>query len=335
MINIDDYSDTNIPKKYLKKIADCLVSCGCDQPYDKEDDEYYYIDGTQYEFGELLNELNIPEKYYQEIYDTVKCPECGNDIDVFSDVCVDFNLAEKKKFNIAFNKLQDKAKSKIEDFYSYLQKYPYLGANHKTGKDLINGIDFIKRITIKDETWYRARIPDNSRVFTKKDMLPPPKNIPIPEGRFNHYGQSHFYLGESKYVCACECSNNNDCICWIQEIKIKEINNILDLTQTIYDYPNETKPEKITSLPLTITGLLTSGKITNTQKKNISWKPEYFVPRYIADICKEKGIKGILYHSSLCFQKNLVIFNFKKKDFEFINEPYIYNFHKENFDDLF
>ena len=52
----DSYEYFDIPKKYLNKIKNCLVSCFCDQLYDKEDDEYYFVDGQQYEFNELLGQ---------------------------------------------------------------------------------------------------------------------------------------------------------------------------------------------------------------------------------------------------------------------------------------
>lgn len=194
MLDLSEYEYSGIPKKYLNKIKNCLVSCFCDQPYDKEDDEYYFVDGQQYEFNELLYELDIPEKWHEKIYETIRCPVCGNDLDAFTDVCVDFSLAEKEKYNFILNSISEKSKPKIEEFYNFLCKYPYLGAFHKIGKELIRGIEILETITIKNQECYRARIPSDSSIFTQKDMYPPPQTATIPEGRFNHYGQSHFYL---------------------------------------------------------------------------------------------------------------------------------------------
>lgn len=331
MLDLSEYEYSGIPKKYLNKIKNCLVSCFCDQPYDKEDDEYYFVDGQQYEFNELLSELDIPEKWHEKIYETIRCPVCGNDLDAFTDVCVDFSLAEKEKYNFILNSISEKSKPKIEEFYNFLCKYPYLGAFHKIGKELIRGIEILETITIKNQECYRARIPSDSSIFTQKDMYPPPQTATIPEGRFNHYGQSHFYLGNSEYLCAAECSHNKSCICWMQKIKIKEIDNVLDLTKEYYEYYNS-NPPKVTELPIAIAGLLISGKITKSQSSDICWKPEYFVPRYVADICKQKGIKGILYPSSLYFGTNLVIFNFCESDYEFMGEPYLYKYKYEEID---
>ena len=261
----------------------------------------------------------------------MKCPVCGNDLDAFTDVCVDFSLKEKEKYNSILNKISERSKPKIEEFYNYLCKYPYLGASHKIGKELIKGIKALRTITIKNQEWYRARISSDSSIFTQKDMFAPPQTAVIKEGRFNHYGQSHFYLGNSEYLCAAECSHNKNCICWMQKIKIKEIDNILDLTKEYYEYYNSSSP-KTTELPIAIAGLFTSGKITKSQISDNCWKSEYFVPRYIADICKERGIKGILYPSALYFGTNLVIFNFHESDYEFEGDPYLYKYKHEEID---
>lgn len=119
MLDLSEYEYSGIPKKYLNKIKNCLVSCFCDQPYDKEDDEYYFVDGQQYEFNELLYELDIPEKWHEKIYETIRCPVCGNDLDAFADVCVDFSLAEKEKYNFILNSISEKSKPKIEEFYNF------------------------------------------------------------------------------------------------------------------------------------------------------------------------------------------------------------------------
>lgn len=331
MMNLYEYEDSDIPKKYLEKIKNCLVCCFCDQPYDREDDEYYFVDGQQYEFNELLYELSIPEKWHSKIYEIIKCPVCGNDLDCYTDVCVDFSLGEKEKYNRILERLSEKSKARIEEFYEYLCKYPYLGAFHKIGKELIKGIESLDTITIKDQNWYRARMVSESRIYTKNDMMPPPKTAIISEGRFNHYGQSHFYMGESEYLCASECSHNQSCICWMQKIKINKIDKILDLTKEYFEYYNTSCTSKVPDLPIAIAGLLLSGKITKRHETNDCWKPEYFVPRYIADICKEKGFKGIKYPSALSFGSNLVVFDIESLDYVFIDEPYLYRYKHEDF----
>lgn len=277
----------------------------------------------------FFDELEIPEKWHKKIYETVKCPVCGNDLDAFTDVCIDFSLGEQEKYNKILNQIAEKSKPRIEEFYQYLCKYPYLGASHKVGKELIKNISTLTTITLKDREWYRARKISDSKIFNKEDMFPPPQDVIIPEGRFNHYGQSHFYLGESENLCASECSHNKSCICWMQKIKIKEMDNILDLTKQYYEYYNSTDKLKVPDLPIAIAGLLLSGKITEYQKNDNCWKPEYFVPRFIADICKEKGIKGILYPSSISFGIDLVIFDFNESDYEFMGEPYLYKYKYE------
>lgn len=332
MFDVEEYADSGIPKTYLIRLSKCLTSCICNATHDNEDDEWYFYDGENHcEFYYLLEELEIPEKYKEKIADTVRCPSCGCELTLESEVCYDFTLEEQEKYLATLNKLSRNSKPLIDDFFNYLCRYPYLGAKHSTGKKLIKGIDELKRISIDNEIFYRARLPENERVFTQKDMEAPPVTVKISEGRFNHYGQSHFYVGSSEEVCAVECSHDKNCICWMQKVKINHIENVSDLTESYFQ--SYFSPEvSIPDLPLAITGLLMSGTITASQKTEGSWKPEYFVPRFISDACKEKGIQGILYPSSfMSGMKNLVIFNFNELDFEFLEDPYIFTYKRPNF----
>ena len=71
MLDLYKYEDSGIPKKYLRKIANCLVSCFCDQPYDKEDDEYYFVKKIEkttdgYTIVCELEDTNIKTTSYQD-----------------------------------------------------------------------------------------------------------------------------------------------------------------------------------------------------------------------------------------------------------------------------
>ena len=139
-----------------------------------------------------------------------------------------------------------------------------------------------------------------SRIFDNNDMLPPnPQDVPISEGRFNHFGQGHWYLGDSIDLCGAECSHKKNCVLWFQKVEIEQATDILDLAKDyIYNYFNPDNTDGY-SLPIAVAALLWSGILTKEQQIKGFWKPEYFITRYIADICKEKGINGIIYPSSL------------------------------------
>jgi hypothetical protein len=69
-----------------------------------------------------------------------------------------------------------------------------------------------------------------------------------------------------------------------------------------------------------------SGAIRRPVRKDKCWKPEYFVPRFIADVCKSNGINGILYSSAVDFGCNLVVFDIQTLDFCFAGTPEIFQF---------
>ena len=55
-------------------------------------------------------------------------------------------------------------------------------------------------------------------------MLPPnPQDVPISEGRFNHFGQGHWYLGDSIDLCGAECSHKKNCVLWFQKVEIEQV----------------------------------------------------------------------------------------------------------------
>jgi hypothetical protein len=178
---------------------------------------------------------------------------------------------------------------------------------------------------IADGLYYLARKPDGSNIFTIKDMLNPPidKQIRIPEGRFNHHGQGHWYLGDSEELCAHEISNETKELLWMQKFKIKNLSGILDVSIFIDE-------DNIDEIPLFFSGLFDSRIISKKKSNNISWTPEYFIPRFISDTAKLNGIKGIIYGSANYWGNNLVIFDADENIYEPVGEPYIYIFDRKS-----
>jgi len=113
------------------------------------------------------------------------------------------NTFEKKDIiNNLLKKIANNAATKIKEFYNYLIKYPYLGCKHSVGKQIIRGIDSLEKINFTNQVFYRAREPKDSKIFDNNDMLlPNPQYVPISEGRFNHFGQGHWYLRDSINLC--------------------------------------------------------------------------------------------------------------------------------------
>ncbi len=316
-----DYSNLGLPQNLVDDLLGQLTGCiACNSHYDREDNDYYFYAPSE-SFEQLLDDIGFSETEKEIIYENAKCPNCGCDLDSESEITIDEYYYEEKKYKQYINKITNEIKPKIEDFYEYLIKYPFLGYKHEIGQEILKGINDLNIITLKNQNYYRARFPDGGNIFTQENMLPPnPEVVAISEGRFNHYGQSHWYLGNSIDLCGTECTHIKDSALWFQKIKIQKADKILDLTEEyISSYYN---PDNQFNLSITVSALLLSGVLIQSQKIKGSWKPEYFITRFIADICKEQGFNGILYPSSVYPSgKNLVIFDISKIKYKFIGNP--------------
>ena len=149
-------------------------------------------------------------------------------------------------------------------------------------------------------------------------MLPPPPEKTF-EGRYNRPGEPVFYLGNRKSTCIAEINNGNiKNNCWVQKIKVN--------SDKIIDISNYYTTSTLSNIPLFVSGLLLSDIILQHNYSKSETHPEYCITQFIADLCKQKKINGILYPSAV-FKKNngtrginLVLFNWENK-FSFIGQP--------------
>lgn len=278
----------SIPQKYYNKIKSKIAYCSGCQPIDNEEEEgFYWILGDRISFIDLLEELGVPEKYYKETDEMFNCPNCGSTIPIYADVGIKsaYEIDHDKKYHHISRKIEPS----IIDFALYLERFPYLGSLHPVGKRINKEIAGFPRISIQNKVWYRARRVSEDRIYTNEDMKPPnPKKVAIGEGRFNHFGQSSLYLGNSEELCHREICREINSLSWMQKILITNAENIIDLSGFIDD-------DAIDTIPIVFCGIMHSGMISKKVIKDKHWKPEYFVSRYIADICKKTGINGIIY----------------------------------------
>lgn len=306
-----------IPKDLKKNIQYSIYRCrNCF--YDDELD----LENNFITFRDFLEEIDCPRKYYSTIDGMFECRWCGSTISLDDDIVLPSQ--EEQEYDEVCEEISKGAySSKLRKFAKYLEKYPYLGAYHSLGKEIIEGIEDMDLINIKNQNWYRARNSDDEILLKKKDMEPPnPTKVLIGEGRFNHYGQSHFYLGNTENTCYKEVSSEKHKFCWIQKINIVELNKVLDLS-CIFS-PAMSELNSLIFSSINYTGILTIPVL-----KDNNWKPEYFVPRFIADVAKMSGINAIKYKSSVSSGDNLVIFKFDKNVEKFIDKPYKYNYAEE------
>jgi len=326
---MNDYFE-DAPNEFEIFISDInaeIISCFQCQPYDNEEKDIVWVKGDRYELSDILNDNGIPEEYWNDILPYIECPNCGR---VFEDLSDEVGIMSEYEleFQRKYDKIVEIGKNKIQSFYNFLSKYPYLAVDHEVGQEMVKEIKLMPLETIKNTIYYRARKPENGRIFKHNDMLSPPLDIPIPEGRFNHYGQSHLYLGDTEELCAKETTNEDKELLWMQKYNIKILQKVLDVSEFI----NEDNIDKI---PIFFAGIFQSGIINVQKSSGKSWTPEYFISRFIADIARCNGINGIIYQSSKTIGRNLVIFDLSKCEYEFDGEPYTFIFDRKLFKEPF
>lgn len=310
-------------KNYITDINYDIISCSQCQPYDSEEKDIVWVEGDRYELGDIFSDKDIPIEYWNDIIPYIECPQCGR---IFNDLSDEVGIMGEYEYEFLqkYDKIVEISINKIQPFYDFLAEYPYLAMENEVGREIAREIKKMPLETIENELYYRARKPNNGKIFHNDDMLNPPQTIIIPEGRFNHYGQSHLYLGETEELCAKEITNEDNELLWMQKYKIINLPRILDVAEFI-DQGN------IDQIPLFFAGLFQSGKINVQKTKDISWTPEYFIPRFIADIARYNEINGIIYQSTKTTGRNLVIFDLSKCQYEFDGEPYTILFDRKSY----
>jgi len=175
---------------------------------------------------------------------------------------------------------------------------------------------------IENQTWFRARHYGDGATRSVDDLRPPdPNNVAVPEGRFNHYGQAYWYLASTKDAAVAEVVRPREQTAGVQIWKIERLDNVLDLRPwsaddiRVFDKNGDPK-----NIPLLAIGVIFGDQITSLSKRNEGWKPEYMVPRFLADVAKQADFSAVLFKSPRHYDENLVCFN-RDAGFEPIETP--------------
>jgi len=305
-------------EKYRKRVQAKIFYCYNCQPF--EEGEPFWIQGDKIDMIDLLNENNVPEKHWNEVADQLYCPNCGTP---HLGIAADVGL--QTRFEKELSAQEKKAKAtygrEVVDLEELLSNFPLLAFQNKFAKKIYNEIKRKKFpiASIKGE-FYRARMVDNSSLLTPAEMLNAPLGKPA-EGRFNHAGQSHLYLSDSKETALIEVSPT-DRLVWCQKVVIKkDVRNILDLT---FNWLEMTPSTSALLLSLNIHNTL--GR-TDRNKEN--WKPDYCITRFIMDCAKSVGYSGIKYESAKELSSyNVVLFFPDKVRMEDLENPTLEQFKK-------
>jgi hypothetical protein len=260
---------------------------------------------------DFLEMLHIPKRHWEAIANSLNCYTCRAPLSITCDVGtqdVGTQSEEELRQDRLWNRWYKSYEPRFREFSAHLEKYPYLGLAHRLGKEIFKGIKSLPQSSIGEPSWFRARRVEGSDLISHEEMLPPdPERIPIPEGRYNHFGQGAFYLAETGEGAAREVLGSSGGLAWVQKFALNNITQIANLSRGLLD-----TAEKDQSVLLF--GLAFSTVLAHPVQRTAGWKPEYFVPRFIADCLKREGFKGIRFRSPHHYADNLVLFQYGDGD---------------------
>ncbi len=200
-------------------------------------------------------------------------------------------------------------------FGAHLARWPYLGLAHPVGRRIAQAVARAPKARLGQALWHRARLPDGPERRRAAEMGPPPATWT--EGRFNHHGQTVFYLACSAEGACAETAPASPCILWVQRFRVRRLTGLLDLARLTEDAANGANGS----------ALLTAGLNDVISRfrpdPNSPWKPEYFVPRFVADAARAAGFRGILYCSNKFEGYNAVLFDWTASQVQPEGEPEI------------
>ena len=300
--------------EFIELVQNEVSYCSYCQPV--EGGEYIWVFGIQKNLNDLFDEIEVPEDLRDQIASRLVCPHCNNNsFEKFSDYGEKSDY--EKEMDRHWQQWHEQYFDEVKDFANHLEQFPYLGLLHPIGRKIHESISSFPLTSIINQTWYRARKPIGAKVLQKKDLLPPEPQEAKAEGRFSHFGQSVLYLASDDQAALAETLDREkgEGIAWVQKYLIHDAGKIIDLrSNSAYaDDP---------SLPIIALGLIHDHLPRFTQPNpDSAWKPEYFVPRFIADCAKQQGFDGIAFQSDKHYYVNLVLFGNFMSRVELIGDP--------------
>lgn len=302
--------------------------CGCYNCQPWEGGEPVWIEPKS-DLYDLLQDYEVEEKDMEEALEGFDCPRCGTSLEepyAAVSVKTEYDRQVAKIFDELDN---DKITKRLVDFNNFITSLPYLSILHPVGKDIFACIGKAPTFDITNEKWFRARLlNDESRIFSSDEMkAPDPNRVYIKEGRYNHTGQSFLYLSSDSKTAFLEIKSSKENTCVMQEFTVSNLKNILDLRFNYNDIP--------TDVDIIYLALIYNGYLDQVSEKKSSWKPEYFIPRFVADAARNYGYSGIIYTSAASlFGSNLTIFDCKSNNIAPNNRPFLYEEEKHPLDSL-
>jgi hypothetical protein len=303
--------DEEQPARFVSRVQAQLAPCANCQPCN--DGEPVWLN-FHTRLDNLMEMLGIPQACRDKVAERLDCPCCHHSYARYEEV------GYKGDLEVLYYKLVDarcrECRSQFDQFHKYLEDFPDLGVNHELGRRIDKASSGFPTTVLTHDTWYRARREVDGRELTPLDFYPPdPNKCVIGEGRFNHHGQSLFCLVGNKYGAAMEVVREDETRAWVQKFRIKGIERILDLTH------EEGCAEE--SLPVIASGLMYVGALSRSVERENGCKPEYRVPRFVADCVRAHGFAGIAFKSARHYFDNLLLFKIEPENIAPDGEPAI------------
>jgi len=199
-----------------------------------------------------------------------------------------------------------------------MARYPYLGLEHPVGRRILAAVKRAPKVVLAQALWHRARLPNGPERLTPADMGPPPANWT--EGRFNHHGQTVFYLASTAAGACAETVLGDSAIVWVQRFRVRGMAGLLDLAGVTQ------APRRRQGIPLLTAGL---NDVMDKLRPdpNSPWKPEYFVPRFVADAARAHGFRGILCCRTRFEGYNGLMFDWTRAEIRPAGQPELLDYH--------
>lgn len=292
---------TRTPEQWAERVQPQIAYCITCQPYEGGDEVWVF--GIRSCLNDLMDHVGVPEADRDGVAELLHCPHCGRDAFERWD-----DYGEKPEEEIEADRRwaewHHKFEGRVEEFAAHLEQFPYLGLNHPIGRKITATIRAFPKANLEASSWCRARRPDGARVFSVADLRPPSPRDARAEGRFNHFGQSVFYLAESEQAALRETLDPEagEGFAWVQQFDLPALSDILDLRTSFFAAGSP-------DLPVLALGLINSHLPRLVPEQDSAWKPEYFVPRFVADCARSQGFRGIIFNSRKHYEANLVLFS--------------------------
>jgi RES domain-containing protein len=295
--------------EWAERLQPEVAYCYNCQP--RDDGEFIWVVGDQIDMSDFLSEHEVPEKLWDAVAEKLRCDNCGTELDLSCEIGRKSNA--EKAADEQWRQWHREYAPRLEGFVRWLEKHPYLGADHPLGRDFLAQIKEFPTVTYARKEWWRARRVEGPTAFTTEEMGPPPLP-PKSEGRYNHHGQRVFYLASDKENAAAEALGEGESLVWVQQFEILDRTKLLDLRVPF-------SHEDMGAIPLLLAGLAWSRAHMTSDDPKSEWKPQYFLPRFIADCARRHGFRGIVFDSPKHYGQNLVLFKWKAKAVQAVGNP--------------